>query len=138
MNMKNILALCLLLTSSIGFGQIDKRITSLDFVQVLGENYEEAIYYYQNNWKVLREWAVEEEYILSYDFIQTEPTEDQPFHFVLRTTYPDKERFDAREENFQELIKRKGKLRLKSELQPVDFRKILFSKEKSMHGFAIY
>ncbi|MEP1097752.1 MAG: hypothetical protein ABJG78_21715 [Cyclobacteriaceae bacterium] len=136
--MKKILVLCTSLTCFASFGQTDNGITSLDFVQILNNNREEAIYYYQNNWKVLRDWALEEKIIASYEFFQTESTPDQPFDFILRTTYPDSIQFAAREENFQRLIRRKGESRLKNELQPSDFRKILFSKEFSRHGFSVY
>ncbi|MEP5611697.1 MAG: hypothetical protein ABJP45_05575 [Cyclobacteriaceae bacterium] len=136
--MKKILVLCSSLICFGSFGQADERITSLDFVQVLNDNYEEAIYYYQYNWRILREWAVEEKVISSYEFFQTESTPDQPFDFILRTTYPDSARFALREENFERLIQKKGDLKLKNKLQPGDFRKILFSKELSRHGFTIY
>jgi len=136
--MKKILVLITSLICFGSFGQADNRITSLDFVQILNDNREEAIYYYQNNWKVLRDWALEEKIISSYEFFQTDSTPDQPFDFVLRTTYPDSALFAAREENFQRLIRRKGESRLKNKLQPSDFRKILFSKELSRHGFTNY
>ncbi len=135
--MKKILTFCALSMSLLCVSQSDERISTLDFVQVLDDNYEEAIYYYQNNWNILREWAVKESYIASYEFMQTQPSQEQPFHFILMTTYSNKEQFDKREENFAILIERRGGRRLKNELQPSEFRKIIYSKESSSHGFTI-
>lgn len=113
--------------------QEDTRISTLDFVQVQNANHAEALHYYQNNWKVLREKAVEKKYIHAYEFLQVEASESAPFHFILITTYTDAEQYKIREENFAELIKERGALRLKNEKQPGDFRKIIFSKEEVKH-----
>lgn len=111
------------------------RITSVDFVQVLNDNIEETIYYYQNNWKVLRELAIKDDYIRSFEFLQTEWTEEQPFHFMLITTYANEEQFEKREENFDKLFEKLDGRKLLNNKQPREFRKILFSKEKSKHIF---
>lgn len=111
------------------------RVTSVDFVQVLNDNIEETIYYYQNNWKVLRELAIKDDYISSFEFLQTEWTEEQPFHFMLITTYANEEQFEKREENFEKLIEQLDGRKLLNRKQPREFRKILFSKEKSKHIF---
>jgi len=67
--------------------QEDARISTIDFVQVQNENHAETLHYYQNNWKILREMAVEKEYIHSYEFLQVESSQSAPFHFILITTY---------------------------------------------------
>lgn len=105
-----------------------KTITSIDFVQVIDNQFEETEYYYRNNWKVLREMAVERGYIHSFQVLQGEATEEAPFYLLLITTYADKEQYDKREEHFRALIEERGKLRLLNELKPADFRKTLFSR----------
>lgn len=105
-----------------------KTITSIDFVQVIDNQFEETEYYYRNNWKVLREMAVERGYIHSFQVLQGEATEEAPFHLLLITTYADKEQYDKREEHFRALIEERGKLKLLNELKPADFRKTLFSR----------
>lgn len=119
--------------SSMAIAQEDSRITSLDFVQVLNENHAEALYYYQQNWQKLRETALVKNYIHAFQLLQTEPSEEAPFHFILITTYANAQQFEKREEHFGELIKERGKLKLLNAKEPGTFRKILFSKEESTY-----
>ncbi|MEM8569221.1 MAG: hypothetical protein AAGF85_22395, partial [Bacteroidota bacterium] len=103
------------------------------FVQILDDNREEALFYYQNNWKVLREMAVKKGYIDSFELLEVEFTEDQPYHIILMTTFTNKDQFEKREEHFEELIKAKGSLRLLNEKKPGEFRKNLYLKERVTH-----
>ena len=114
-------------------GQLDNKITVIDFVQILNDNQEEADYYYKNNWKWLREKAIEKGYIHSYQVLETSPTDDQPFHLMLITTYKDQAQYEKGEDHFQKLIEQKGSLRLLNEKQPGEFRKNLFHKEGVRH-----
>ena len=126
----------LLLFLSIGFmayAQENEKVSTVDFVQVLHENKEEALFYYQNNWKVLREMAIKKGYIHSFQLLETPADEESPFHFMLITTYLNQEQYDRQEENFSELIKEKGELRLLNEKKPSEFRKILFHKGMVKH-----
>jgi len=91
-------------------GQLDNKITVIDFVQILNDNQEEADYYYKNNWKWLREKAIEKGYIHSYQVLETSPTDDQPFHLMLITTYKDQAQYEKGEDHFQKLIEQKGSL----------------------------
>ena len=113
--------------------QSDTRISTIEFVQILDDNKEEALFYYQNNWKVLREMAVKKSYIDSFELLEVEFTEDQPYHIILMTTFANKDQFEKREEYFEELIKAKGPLRLLNEKKPSEFRKNLYLKERVMH-----
>ena len=113
--------------------QSDTRISTIEFVQILDDNKEEALFYYQNNWKVLREMAVKKSYIDSFELLEVEFTEDQPYHIILMTTFANKDQFEKREEYFEELIKAKGPLRLLNKKKPGEFRKNLYLKERVMH-----
>ena len=130
---KHSLLIIALIISSLGIAQENTKLSTMDFVQVQNNNNAEAKFYYQNNWQILRERAVREGYIDSYQLLETEPTEDAPFHFVLITTYKDTKQFEKREENFSELIKEKGELRLLNAKQPGDFRKTMFNKNAAKH-----
>lgn len=110
--------------------QNDLKISTMDFVEVLNNNHEEALYFYKNNWKKLREIAQEKDYIDSFRLLETEADEQYPFSFILITTYANKEQYEKREELFSEVMKIKGGLDLLNEKRPDDFRKTLFSKEK--------
>ena len=131
--MRIILFIVLLSICSIGYGQQDDRITTIDFVQILNDNKDEAVYYYQNNWKILRDMAIEKGYIHSFQVLETLLSEDEPFQLMLITTYTNKEQYDLREDHFGELIKEKGELNLMNEKKPGEFRKTLFSKEMVRH-----
>ncbi|MEP2669678.1 MAG: hypothetical protein ABJH04_11815 [Cyclobacteriaceae bacterium] len=128
-----LLLLVLSICNSISYGQQDERITTIDFVQILNDNREEAVYYFQNNWKVLRDMAVERGYIDSFQVLEVPASEKEPFQLMLITTYVHKGQYDLREDHFRELISEKGPLKLLNEKKPEDFRKTLFSKEMVRH-----
>ncbi|MEM9362435.1 MAG: hypothetical protein AAGA43_07370 [Bacteroidota bacterium] len=112
-----------------GNAQENTKISTMDFVQILNGNLDEARYYFQNNWKVLREMALERDYIHSYDVLETSLSEDAPFELILVTTYKNEAQYRAREEHFRELIDEKGELDLMNDKKPGEFRKTLFNKE---------
>lgn len=111
----------------------DERISSLDFVQILDGNVEEAMFYYQNNWEQLRLMALDSGYIQSYELLETSFDDNAPFHLILLTTYANQEQFDRREDNFGALIAVKGELQLLNEKKPNEFRKVIFWKEPVNH-----
>jgi hypothetical protein len=107
----------------------NQMISTIDFVEILNDNRSEAIYYFENNWKVLRKMAMENGHIHSYQLLEVEATQDAPFSLILITTYKDDQQYSVREKNFQELITAKGELKLLNGKKPAEFRKTLFSKE---------
>ena len=135
--MRTIISLLLLTLSFTSYAQLDDRISTVSFVQVVDDNKEETIFYFQNNWKVLRDMAIEKGYIHSYQVMETPYTEkgsnEVPFDIILITTYSNQAQYDLREDHFGELIKIKGELRLMNEKQPDEFRNTLFSKERVRH-----
>ncbi|WP_420577392.1 hypothetical protein [Ekhidna sp.] len=130
--MKKLLFISLLFTSTLALAQ-DQKISTIDFVQILNDNREEAIFYYENNWLELRKMAIERGYVYSYEIMETKPTEEATFHLILKTTYPNQNAFDQAEQRFQELIKEKGELQLLNDKKPGEFRKVLFSKADARH-----
>jgi len=113
--------------------QINDKITTIEFVEVVNNNKEEALFYFQNNWKTLRNKAIIKNYIHSYQLLETPKSDEAPFQIMLITTYLDKEQYDQREDNFQELIKESGGLKLMNDKKPGEFRKSLFSKDMVRH-----
>ncbi len=111
------------------FSQQNTKISTIDFVKILNNNKKEIVYYYENNWEVLRKMAIKKNYIVSYQFLETKPNKESPFSFMLITTYKNKAQFNEREKHFDELIKAKGKLQLLNNKKPGEFRKTLFRKE---------
>lgn len=131
--MKTIILSILLVISSFCFGQKNETIGTIDFVKTLNDNTAEIIYYYENNWKVLREMAMEKEYIHSYQLMEMSQKDEGDFDIILITTYANEEQYGKRELHFQELIKAKGELKLMNDKKPGDFRKIVLSKENVKH-----
>ncbi|AXG67940.1 hypothetical protein KORDIASMS9_00122 [Kordia sp. SMS9] len=121
-----------LFTQSV-FSQKSERISTVDFVQIVNENKAEAMFYYEYNWKVLRNMAMQKKYIHSFEIMETSYSAAAPFHLMLITTYNNKEQYEQREKHFQELIKLNGKLNLLNDKKPAEFRKNLFYKENVTH-----
>lgn len=118
--------LLVFLICGFSYAQNDEKISSMDFVQIQNDNTEEAMHYYENNWKALRIKALEKNYIESYQILKNEYSEEAPFHIILITTYKNKIQFEAREIHFRELIEAHGELNLLNHIEPGAFRKTLF------------
>jgi len=73
--------------------------------------------------------AIKKRYIDSYQLLKTTPTKEAPFSYMLITTYANQKQFEAREKHFEELIKKKGKLKLLNNKKPGEFRKTIFGKD---------
>ena len=131
--MKCILVALLISIGLSGAAQQDEKISIIEFVQVVNDNSAEAKFYFQNNWKVLREMAIEKNYIDSYQLLETPASESAPFHIILMTTFLNKDQYNSREKHFTELIEEKGALRLMNEKKPGEFRKSLYSKDNVRH-----
>ncbi len=113
--------------------QNESKISTVEFIQIVDSNKEEAIFYYQNNWRTLREMAIKKGYIDSFGFFENQATRQEPFHFILVTTFKNKGQFDLVEEHFSELIKEHGDLKLMNEKKPGEFRKTLYSKRMTKY-----
>ena len=122
-----------LLLSAISYSQSNEKITTIETVEILNDNADEAIYYFENNWKKLRETAVKKGYIHSFQLLKTTYSEEAPFHIVLITTFANQEQFDVRETHFTELIKASGGLKLLNEKTPAEFRKSVFAVSGAKH-----
>ncbi|WP_435624364.1 hypothetical protein [Flagellimonas sp.] len=116
-----------------GSAQENDKISTLDFVQILDGNRDETMFYFENNWKILRQMAVERDYIHSYDVMETPFSEEAPFELILITTYKDEAQYNLRESHFRELIEERGELKLLNNKKPNEFRRTIFNKEKVKH-----
>ncbi|MEP1780456.1 hypothetical protein [Reichenbachiella sp.] len=128
--MRVFIFLALMFIGFTSYGQKEERLTTIGFVQILNDNKEEATYYYQNNWLVLRKMAIEKGYIHSYQILEVPKDEGEPFDLMLITTFSNEEQYAQREANFNELIEEKGPVKLMNDKQPAEFRKTLFNKRR--------
>jgi len=115
------------------YSQPNEKISTIDFVQILNKNKEEALHYYQNNWQKLRKKALEKGYITSYTFIETPFSKEAPFDIILITTYPNKVLFEKSETHFDILIEENGGLDLLNDKTPDEFRQIVMGKTNARH-----
>lgn len=119
-------------------GEIDKilnakkaaneTIVLMDFVKIKNGKREEAIFYYENNWKIYREIALKKGFIESFEIIEIAPNETNRFDLILITRYKNEEQYKASEKNFEPILKeiRPNGPMLKNDLKPEDFRENLF------------
>ncbi len=129
--MKYVYLLLLLLGIHLSLpAQSVRKVSTIDFVAILNNNRAEATYYYENNWKVLRDMAVERGYIDSYLLLETPYSPEAPFHLMLVTTYKNQKQYKNREENFSGLIEEIGELKLLNQKDPKEFRNTLYTKEE--------
>jgi len=108
--------------------QTSNQIAVVEFIKVKAGGMEDARYYYEQNWKVLREMAMDSSYISSYAMMITE-SDTTAYSFILQTIYPDSVAYSMSETRFGELIRILGGdgPQLLSDKRPQDFRESLGS-----------
>jgi len=80
-------------------------IRIMDFVKIKPEKEAEALFFYENNWKIYREKALEKGYISNYELIRVKADEAVNFDLILMTEFPDAASLEKVEANFQPLMK---------------------------------
>lgn len=121
--------LCLLMLF-VSFNSGAQTITVMDFVEVKEGRRAEAVYFYENNWKLYRDIAVKKGFILSYRLEEVVADSAGAFNLVLITEYRDSVFYQNSETNFREILamaRPNGPLLLNKH-QPADFRTNLFVK----------
>ncbi len=120
---KNTLIILTVLSSIGNLSGQSKSITAIEFVEILDDQKEEAIFYYQHNWKVLRERAKEHGFVESFQLIEIPYSSELPAHLLLITHFRNSEQYDQVEKNFKVLLEEHGEMRLLNTKQPAVFRK---------------
>lgn len=116
-------------------GNAQKTISTIDFIKIKNNKRQEAIYFYENNWKVYRDIALKRGFIKSYKFLAASPDTSLNFDFILITEYNDSLQMNLSEERFQQIIKdtRPGGPELLNEIKPKDFREnVMFMKTETL------
>lgn len=102
------------------------EIVTVDFVGVLNGNLDEAVYYYENNWKQHRIEARKRGYIASWKLL-VRTSEDGDTDILLITSYGSGEQYAKREDNFAKLMdetRPDGPLLL-NDKPPGEFRRVV-------------
>ena len=113
-----------------GYAQKGNEVIIMDFVKVIAEKKAEAMFYYENNWKVYRDAAVKKKKIKSYELVEAKADSLNNFDLILITVYEDSVQYAKSEENFAPLLKqlRPNGPVLLNDNKPNDFRKNVFFK----------
>ena len=103
-------------------------VAVMDFVKIKDGRRDEALFFYENNWKAYRDVALKKGVIKSYELLEGQPDPVNAFDLVLITKYATEDHFKNSEANFQPIIKdlRPTGPLLKNELKPEDFRQNVF------------
>jgi len=125
--MKSFLFTLSLLMALNALGQ-SSSILTMDFVKVKNGKHQEALYFYENNWKLYRDIALQRGFIQSYRLVTTTADSLADFDIILITEYADSTHLQASEQPFQQIIKevRTNVPRLLNEWKPADFRQKLY------------
>jgi thiol-disulfide isomerase/thioredoxin len=106
-----------------------QTVALLDFVKIKDGKRAEAVYYYENNWKLYREAALKKGFIISYEIVEIEAAANSQFDLILITRYADKRQYEESEKNFEPILKelRPNGPALLNDLKPADFRVNVFA-----------
>ena len=102
------------------------EIVTVDFVKVLNGNTDEAVYFYENNWKPYRAEAAKRGYISSYRLL-VRRSDEGATNILLITGYASEAQYEDREANFAEVMSgsREGGPKLMNEKTPGEFREVV-------------
>ncbi len=121
----------LLLLIIVGFGcgltlmaQTSKPVVLMDFVKIKEGKKAEAMYFYENNWKLYREAAMKKKIIESYQLVESVPDSLNNFDLILITVYSDSIQYTKSEANFAPVLKeiRPNGPAWLNDLKPAEFR----------------
>lgn len=133
MSLKIFVPVILVLFSFTVKAQKNNSIITIDFVKMIEGKEKQALYFYENNWKVYREIALQKGFIKSYKMLFTNADSTADFQLMLITEYADSAQFKESENRFQVIIKetRPNGAALLDDNKPNDFRKNVFFKQAS-------
>lgn len=121
---------CLAALSLHATAQKSGEVILMDFVKITEGRKAEAMFFYENNWKVYREAALKQKIIKAYELLETRPDTLNNFDLVLITIYEDTAQYAKSEANFAPILKQlrpQGPVLL-NDFKPNDFRKNIFFK----------
>lgn len=110
--------------------QTSSVITLMDFVKIREGKTAEAMFFYENNWKLYRDLALKKKIIHSYEMVKARPDSLNNFDLILITVYKDSVQFAKSEENFRSILAelRPNGPALLNGIKPADFRQNVFVK----------
>lgn len=99
-----------------------------DFVKIKDGRRDEALYFYENNWKIYREEAKKRGVIESFELVDARSEKNADFDLILITRYRGEDQYKNSEKNFEPILKqlRPNGPALKNALKPEEFRQNVF------------
>ena len=112
----------------LGSDAAEPTFVTIDYVKVKDGKRDEAMYFYENNWKPYRVEALKRGVIHSYEILESIPDSNAPFDLVLITRYRNRDQHLASEKTFETILKelRPNGPRMLNTLKPDDFRQSVF------------
>ena len=104
-SMTRILLIIFIFSSSF-VKSISQNYITLDIVKVNAAYKEEAMYFYNENWKQFRIEAHKKGFISGFEMLKTETDSSKYFQLILITKYPDSLTFHNKEQNFAPIMKK--------------------------------
>lgn len=100
-----------------------------DFVKIKSGRRDEALFFYENNWKAYREEAKRRGVIDSFELVEASSDKNSSFDLILITRFRGKEQLEKSEENFAPILKQisPNGPRLKNGLAPAEIRDNVFA-----------
>src|SRR5690606_7421850 len=80
--LKVILGFCFMICVATGHAQ---KISTLDIVSIKQQYEKETLFFYEQNWKIFREEALNKNYISGYQLLRTPTDSTDHFHLILIT-----------------------------------------------------
>lgn len=77
----------------------------MDIVKIKDNHWNEALYFFENNWKAYREVALKQGIISAYQMLVNK-ADSVSHHIILLTQYPDSLSYRKSEENFRPILKK--------------------------------
>jgi hypothetical protein len=128
--MQKICIVLLLFIVKTAAAQQSGPVVLMDFVKIKDGKKAEALYFYENNWKLYRDLAIKKKVIESYQLVEVTPDSLNNFDLILITTYRDSIQYLKSEDNFRPILNetRPNGPALLNHLKPADFRQNVFFK----------
>jgi hypothetical protein len=104
--MKKLILILLIGTLSYPSSHAQKNAyVALDIIHVKNSLWNEALYFFENNWKVYRQEAIKQGIISSYQLLVNK-ADSVSNNIILITQYPDSLSYQKSEENFRPIMKK--------------------------------
>ena len=121
--MKKLIPIFLLLLTLASANAQSPPLTFVEYVKIIDPYEEEALFYYEQNWKFFRDAAHKKGYVSGYLLLKVEDVDE--YDLLLVTSFASSEQYDEVEDRFKEImgVHRPDGPKLLNEITPSQFRK---------------